>query len=137
MNHRLIFSLFTFISVPSPPTDITATSSNKSITFSWKAPVNSHTVNYSVTIDSSFWVSTESHLLNDQTSYTFSNLKSGTKYNFTVKSVAHDLSSDPTSASYSTGETLRPKRLCFQTVTVTNCAYFTLLSHFSKNTIRC
>lgn len=88
--------------LPSPPTDITATSSNKSITFSWKAPVNSHTVNYSVTIDSSFWVSTESHLLNDQTSYTFSNLKSGTKYNFTVKSVAHDLSSDPTSASYST-----------------------------------
>ncbi|KAF1380613.1 hypothetical protein PFLUV_G00165710 [Perca fluviatilis] len=74
---------------PLPPTNARAIDCNKKqITIQWDAPENvSTTAMYSVTINSSFWDISWSNTTN-YTRYTFVGLKSGTRYDFEVRTVA-------------------------------------------------
>ncbi|XP_034757264.1 receptor-type tyrosine-protein phosphatase eta [Etheostoma cragini] len=86
---------------PMPPTNATALSSNKNqITFQWKPPENITTrANYSLRISSHFWGVNRSETTNN-TSYTFGDLKSGTRYDFEVRTVADREPSNPACVSH-------------------------------------
>ncbi|KAA8579124.1 hypothetical protein FQN60_007244 [Etheostoma spectabile] len=88
---------------PKPPTNASAISSNKNqITFQWKPPENiTTTANYSLRISSQFWGDNRSATTNN-TSYTFGNLKSGTRYHFEVQTVADREPSEPAQVSHCT-----------------------------------
>nr|XP_046235969.1 fibronectin [Scatophagus argus] len=74
---------------PLPPTDLSIPFFDKQqITLQWKAPANTAAVTYSVKISSSFWGHSWSLTVNDKTNHTFSDLKSGTKYDFEIQTVA-------------------------------------------------
>ncbi|XP_026154229.1 receptor-type tyrosine-protein phosphatase eta [Mastacembelus armatus] len=93
---------------PSPPTDPRVSVFNEShIEFRWSAPVNTITVVYSVRVNSSFWGQTWSATVNNTTSCTFGNLKSGTKYQFEVRTVAGQEESDPATIAGFTKEKKR------------------------------
>lgn len=102
----IIFSLFPFFSVPAPPTNLKVTFSNHThITFEWDPPVNASTkVMYSVKLRSDFWGHFFSKKVPKET-YTFAELKSGTKYDFEVQTVVGTLSSPMEKLSQCTGET--------------------------------
>lgn len=61
---------------------------------------------YLVNASSSFWGHNSSYYVKDETSYTFSGLKSGTKYLFEVQTVAGPILSEPIERTYITGEVL-------------------------------
>lgn len=92
--------------MPSKPTNASVLSKNSSqITFQWTPPINIATGNYSVKLSSSFWNETWWEFVNT-TSHTFTGLKSGTKYQFEVRTWAGGLKSEPVSIPQSTGENL-------------------------------
>ncbi|XP_034532726.1 fibronectin [Notolabrus celidotus] len=92
---------------PLPPTNLTVTHADKTkITFQWKAPVNTSSVLYSVKISSSFWGHSFNKTIN-QTNYTFEGLKSGTKYQFEVQTVAGRKSSNSVTLSHFTEADIR------------------------------
>ncbi|KAL3046393.1 hypothetical protein OYC64_004405 [Pagothenia borchgrevinki] len=87
---------------PSPPTNARVSNQDKSsITFNWDPPANVGTITYAVGISSSFWGHTVSERIEDKISHTFTGLKSGTKYDFQVQTVADkDLSAAATVSHY-------------------------------------
>nr|XP_020484803.1 receptor-type tyrosine-protein phosphatase eta-like [Labrus bergylta] len=88
---------------PARPQNLTVTKSYKNkITFQWKAPDNTASVKYIVKISSSFWKHSFSNMTQDQTSYTFDGLKSGTRYKIEVQTVAGQKSSPPVTVSHFT-----------------------------------
>ncbi|KAK5875870.1 hypothetical protein CesoFtcFv8_026905 [Champsocephalus esox] len=79
-------SIFT---MPSPPTNAKSTYQDKSsITFEWDPPAKVGRVTYAVGIISSFWGHAVSERIENKTTHTFTGLKSGTKYDFHVQTVA-------------------------------------------------
>ncbi|XP_029943209.1 fibronectin-like isoform X1 [Salarias fasciatus] len=71
--------------VPLPPTDARATAADKDrITFEWTAPENFTGATYIVNISSGFWDYRWSAAVSNRTNHTFYDLKSGSKYNFSV-----------------------------------------------------
>ncbi|KAI4808136.1 hypothetical protein KUCAC02_000204 [Chaenocephalus aceratus] len=79
-------SIFT---MPSPPTNAKSTYQDKSsITFEWDPPAKVGRVTYAVGIISSFWGHAVSERIENKTTHTFTGLKSGTKYDFQVQTVA-------------------------------------------------
>lgn len=101
--------LSSFCSVPLPPTNARVASSTKTqLTFKWTAPENIQTAKYSVKLESKFWKHNLSFEVDNVTNYTFRNLTSGTKYNFEVKTVTDDQTSEAAMTSCNTGEVLRP-----------------------------
>ncbi|KAJ4948414.1 hypothetical protein JOQ06_019948 [Pogonophryne albipinna] len=79
-------SIFT---MPSPPTKAKSTYQDKSsITFEWDPPAKVGRVTYAVGIISSFWGHNVSERIENKTTHTFTGLKSGTKYDFRVQTVA-------------------------------------------------
>lgn len=88
---------------PLPPTKVEVLETKKNqITFGWKAPDNAETVTYDVKINSSFWGHSWSERLVNKTSHTFGGLKSGTRYDFEVKTVADEECSTPATMSHFT-----------------------------------
>ncbi|KAK9524743.1 hypothetical protein VZT92_017112 [Zoarces viviparus] len=86
-----------------PPTDAKRISSDKrQITFQWTAPKDGAKVSYSVRIHASFWGHGYSAVVGSQTSHTFDDLTSGTKYTFEVRSEAYGQSSAPAVVSHCT-----------------------------------
>ncbi|KAM6894219.1 tenascin-R [Lycodopsis pacificus] len=86
-----------------PPTDAKRISSDKhQITFQWTAPENGAKVSYAVRIHASFWGHDNSAVVDNQTSYTFDKLTSGTKYTFEVRSKAYGQCSAPAVVSHCT-----------------------------------
>ncbi|XP_054863900.1 fibronectin-like isoform X2 [Amphiprion ocellaris] len=82
--------------LPSPPTNAIATFVNKStITFKWTAPENIAKATYLVKLSSDFYGQSWSANITNKTSYTFSNLTSGTKYCFEVYVLGGELTSPP------------------------------------------
>ncbi|TMS02336.1 Receptor-type tyrosine-protein phosphatase H [Larimichthys crocea] len=79
-------SIFT---LPLPPTHPKIPFADKEhITFSWTAPANSLNVTYVVEIKSDFYHYNTSAVVHHHTQYNFTGLKSGTKYDLTVKTKA-------------------------------------------------
>ncbi|XP_029381755.1 fibronectin [Echeneis naucrates] len=88
---------------PTPPTDLTVTNRTENqLFFKWKAPQNTVTIKYLVKLNSSFWNYEQEVTLDNQTSYVFTNLKSGTKYSFQVQTVANEMKSKPLTTTNST-----------------------------------
>uniref|UniRef100_A0A3Q1F1Y8 Receptor-type tyrosine-protein phosphatase eta-like n=1 Tax=Acanthochromis polyacanthus TaxID=80966 RepID=A0A3Q1F1Y8_9TELE len=84
--------------LPSPPTNANATFVNKSaITFTWTPPKNIAKATYLVELNSTFYSQSWSDKIIDETSYTFSNLTSGTKYCFEVLVLGGEQESSPAS----------------------------------------
>ncbi|XP_047444839.1 receptor-type tyrosine-protein phosphatase H [Mugil cephalus] len=96
--------------LPRPPTNAVATDRNhSSITFTWKAPENaSPNITYLVTLNSIFWNYTHKDSVYGSTRYVFSNLISGTTYDFEVRTEAGNVMSNPAKAR---NETARDERL--------------------------
>ncbi|XP_056225399.1 receptor-type tyrosine-protein phosphatase H [Seriola aureovittata] len=92
---------------PSPPTDANATSNKTHITFQWKAPVNTGKAKYLVQLISNFWGQNRTDTVDNDTSYTFDNLKSGSKYELQVQTVAGEERSNPLNTSCFTEPELR------------------------------
>ncbi|XP_041840591.1 receptor-type tyrosine-protein phosphatase H [Melanotaenia boesemani] len=89
--------------LPSPPTNpIAITITSNSITFGWNAPVNSATPLYHVKLNSTIWNYNTSYDINSSTNYTFTNLTSGTKYQFSVSVLAGGMESNPATCSVKT-----------------------------------
>ncbi|KAF3697924.1 Fibronectin [Channa argus] len=80
--------------LPSPPTNAMVSYWNqKEIQIEWTPPVNIATATYLININSSFWGQRWSTKVTNQTSYKFSNLNSGTNYQFEVITLAGELKS--------------------------------------------
>ncbi|XP_022616509.1 receptor-type tyrosine-protein phosphatase eta-like [Seriola dumerili] len=92
---------------PSPPTDASATSNKTHITFQWKAPVNIGKAKYFVQLISNFWGQNRTDTVDNNTSYTFDKLKSGSKYELQVQTVAGEERSIPSNTSCFTEPELR------------------------------
>ncbi|XP_018526952.1 receptor-type tyrosine-protein phosphatase beta isoform X2 [Lates calcarifer] len=89
--------------LPLPPTNARVASSTKTqLTFKWTAPENIQTAKYSVKLESKFWKHNLSFEVDNVTNYTFRNLTSGTKYNFEVKTVTDDQTSEAAMTSCNT-----------------------------------
>ncbi|XP_059210383.1 fibronectin-like [Centropristis striata] len=85
---------------PSRPTNAVSTSPNKtSITFQWKAPNNTAAATYFLRLNSSFWGDNRTRHGINKTSYTFTGLTSGTKYDFEVRTEADGQHSQPATVS--------------------------------------
>ncbi|XP_010769395.1 fibronectin-like [Notothenia coriiceps] len=96
-------SIFT---MPSPPTNAKSTYQDKSsITFEWDPPAKVGRVTYAVGIISSFWGHTVSERIENKTTHKFTGLKSGTKYDFQVQTVAAEhLSAAATVSKYTVAD---------------------------------
>ncbi|XP_073330810.1 receptor-type tyrosine-protein phosphatase eta [Pagrus major] len=88
--------------LPGPPTDAKVISTNKTqITFEWVAPINASKVMYAVRLSSSFWSHSFSANVT-KTQHTFHGLRSGTRYEFEVRTVVGQLSSSPEKLNHCT-----------------------------------
>ncbi|XP_051738882.1 receptor-type tyrosine-protein phosphatase eta isoform X1 [Ctenopharyngodon idella] len=81
---------------PTSPGSAKATSKKTNITVSWEEPEDSKgaTIMYKVDYHAPFWNDHEKKYTTDRV-YTFPDLKSGTRYNFSVRVVAGNNESDP------------------------------------------
>ncbi|XP_036966911.1 receptor-type tyrosine-protein phosphatase H [Acanthopagrus latus] len=129
--------------LPAPPTNLKVTFSNHThITFKWDPPVNASTkVMYSVKLRSDFWGHFFSKKVPKET-YTFAELKSGTKYDFEVQTVVGTLSSPVEKLSQCTEAKKREISLAMlcssaevllcDNATTRNSVFDQLKSHFEK-----
>ncbi|XP_054457075.1 receptor-type tyrosine-protein phosphatase eta-like [Anoplopoma fimbria] len=86
-----------------PPSNASVISSDKNqISFQWTPPDNTAKVHYRVQLSASFWGYNQSKVLHDETKHTFVNLKSGTKYDFEVRTLLNEDLSDAAVVSHCT-----------------------------------
>ncbi|XP_029932406.1 receptor-type tyrosine-protein phosphatase eta [Myripristis murdjan] len=96
---KTVMSNFT---LPVKPGEPSIRSWNASrISLEWPASENTEAARYLVSVRASFWGDHWDETVN-KTSITFDNLRSGTKYDFEVRTLAGDLKSDPVSISKQT-----------------------------------
>ncbi|XP_053486089.1 receptor-type tyrosine-protein phosphatase eta [Ictalurus furcatus] len=107
-SHPVSISIYTR---PTSPGKASVQSLNKTAVYlSWGIPANSEKVkniNYSVTYTSDFWHNTGNLNLIGNTSVTIDGLKSGTKYKFSIRVLAGNLSSEPSETTGLTEATIR------------------------------
>lgn len=95
-------------SAPLPPSDIRVVSvDHDQITFTGTPPPDSEEFSYSLRISSDFRGYSHSETVRNMKSHTFSNLKSGTRYQLELRSVVNGVFSVPVYCLHSTGETHR------------------------------
>ncbi|XP_071315259.1 receptor-type tyrosine-protein phosphatase eta-like [Trachinotus anak] len=93
---------------PRQPTHVSVSNFNETqITFQWKAPPNIVNAKYLVNLNSKFWGQSLTGNVDNKTSYTFDNLKSGTIYDFQVRTMADQDLSPPLCMSHQTEPQLR------------------------------
>ncbi|XP_039997489.1 receptor-type tyrosine-protein phosphatase eta-like [Xiphias gladius] len=89
--------------LPRPPTNLRVVSTSKThIALDWRAPDDIKRANYSVQLHSGFWGQTLSFDVDNETSHTFENLKSGTMYRVQVRTVTPEEQSAPLARSHFT-----------------------------------
>ncbi|XP_042258380.1 receptor-type tyrosine-protein phosphatase H-like isoform X2 [Thunnus maccoyii] len=91
--------------VPRPPTNPNVTNLNAThVNFTWTAPNNTATAKYRVIVNSSFWGQNWTVSVKDETSIILGPLKSGTKYDFEVRTSAESLSEPASEIHYTVAD---------------------------------
>ncbi|XP_042258379.1 fibronectin-like isoform X1 [Thunnus maccoyii] len=95
----------TVFTLPRPPTNPNVTNLNAThVNFTWTAPNNTATAKYRVIVNSSFWGQNWTVSVKDETSIILGPLKSGTKYDFEVRTSAESLSEPASEIHYTVAD---------------------------------